>query len=98
MEEKKLNEEYLKLYKQGKYEESLVLIEKILEINKSNPLHFCYMGCCLFSLGRYRGAIKCFDKAINLNDKEAMYYSNKGISFNKLEEYDEAHKWLEISL
>lgn len=47
-------------------------------------------GCSLGRLGRHQEAIRCCDKAIDLNPRSAAAWCNKGASLRKLGRYEEA--------
>lgn len=47
-------------------------------------------GVDLFSAGRYKAAIKSFDKAIELNSRNVEAYSNRGAAYDNLKEHQKA--------
>jgi tetratricopeptide (TPR) repeat protein len=47
-------------------------------------------GISKYALGQYNDAIKDFDQAIRLNDKDPIYYNNSAFSKNKIGLYKEA--------
>jgi len=47
-------------------------------------------GASLKSLGRYEEAIRCLDKALELNPRQVNAWTNKGASLNSLGRYEEA--------
>jgi tetratricopeptide (TPR) repeat protein len=51
-------------------------------------------GDNLFIQGKYEEAIKCYDKALELDDKhtDGLTWNNKGMAFNNLGKYEEAIK------
>ena len=49
-------------------------------------------GLALNSLGRYDEAIKCYDKAIEIDPNDADAWNNKGLALNSLGNNDEAKK------
>ena len=57
-----------------------------------------YKGISFDSLGRYEEAIRCFDQALELNERLADAWSNKGMSLGKLGRYGEAINCLEMAL
>ena len=56
------------------------------------------IGLCLYKLERYDEANKCFDKAININKKDALYLINKAKVLNELGEKEECAKFVEMTL
>ena len=50
----------------------------------------CLKGVSLISLGRYDEAIRLFDKALELDPRDAEVWTNKGLSLFKLGRKDEA--------
>ena len=49
-------------------------------------------GLALNSLGKYDEAIKCYDKAIEIDPDDADTWNNKGLALNSLGNDDEAKK------
>jgi tetratricopeptide (TPR) repeat protein len=47
-------------------------------------------GGALYSLGKYDEAIKCYDKAIEIDPDNPVVWNNKGLALNSLGKYDEA--------
>ncbi|MEI0491989.1 tetratricopeptide repeat protein, partial [Brachyspira intermedia] len=47
-------------------------------------------GAALYDLGRYGESIKCFDKILELDDKNINAYNNKGAALSKLDRNEEA--------
>ena len=78
------------LYKLGKHEEALKLIDKILERQTDNPEFFYSKGFILFENKKYEEALKCFDAALDLNveNPDAWYY--KGNILYKRGNYEKA--------
>ncbi len=60
--------------------------------------HFAYpvqsvlklKGVALLNLGNYEEAIKCYDKAIEIEPNNAEAWNNKGIVLGRLSKYEEA--------
>jgi tetratricopeptide (TPR) repeat protein len=61
-------------------------------------VHFVYpvqpvlklKGVALLNLGNYEEAIKCYDKAIEIEPNNAEAWNNKGIVLGRLSNYEEA--------
>ena len=49
-------------------------------------------GDALYFLGKYDEAIKCYDKAIEIDPNDADVWNNKGLALNSLGNNDEAKK------
>ena len=47
-------------------------------------------GNALFVLGKYQDAVKAYSKAIELNQKVALFYNNRGYSYRHLNKFEEA--------
>jgi curved DNA-binding protein CbpA len=47
-------------------------------------------GGALYFLGKYNEAIKCYDKAIEIDPNNPVVWNNKGLALNSLGKYDEA--------
>jgi len=82
-------EKGIKLFENGKYNESIECFDKAISENSSNSIAWKYKGKALYALRDYEKAIKCYDKALLLNssDGEALY--NKGLSLLALNKSDE---------
>tara|TARA_B110000211_G_scaffold225123_1_gene276929 strand:+ start:479 stop:1357 length:879 start_codon:yes stop_codon:yes gene_type:complete len=81
----------LALYKQGRYPEALECFNQVIEIFPNNK-SYIHKGIVLDALGDYLGAIKLYDKAIQINNKDYLAYLNKAYSLINLRRYDEALK------
>jgi tetratricopeptide (TPR) repeat protein len=57
-------------------------------------------GCSLNSLGRYDEAVRCYEKALEIDPRFAMAWNNKGASLGNLGRYryDEAIRCYEKAL
>ena len=49
-------------------------------------------GSTMYFLGKYDEAIKCYDKAIEIDPDNPVVWNNKGLALNSLGKYDEAVK------
>lgn len=83
-------EKGIKLFENGKYNESIECFDKAIAENSSNASAWKYKGRALNANGDYKGAIACYDKALLLNpsDGEAIYY--KGTSLLAMNKSNEA--------
>jgi protein O-GlcNAc transferase len=76
----------------GCFDEALVLVKKVLELNDEIPEAHSSMGHTLCELCCYEEALKHFDKAIALNPNYAEAWCNKGHALNELKLYDDSIK------
>ncbi|MDY0387507.1 MAG: tetratricopeptide repeat protein [Methanolobus sp.] len=78
------------LYKMGKNEEALELIDSTLEKQANNPNIFCSKALILFENEKYEDALECLDIALDLNVEYPGAWCYKGNTLCKLDRYDEA--------
>lgn len=78
------------LYKTGKCEEALQLIERTLERQKKNPEIFCSKALILFEKEEYENALSCLDEALKLDEEDSGAWCYKGNILCKMDRYDEA--------
>ncbi|HOF02108.1 MAG TPA: tetratricopeptide repeat protein, partial [Spirochaetota bacterium] len=57
-----------------------------------DPDYYNYLGNCYYNLGRYKDAIPCYKKAIELKDDNPVYHNNLGNCYKSLGRYEEAMK------
>lgn len=72
------------------YEAALKELDKVINSNPNNPIHYNNRGLVLYSQGKYNEALKEFNNAMKLNPKEATYYSNIGLVYLAKREYEKA--------
>ena len=53
-------------------------------------MHGITKAYALYNLGRYEEAIKCYDKALEIDEKYVNAWNNKGNALCNLGKYDEA--------
>jgi tetratricopeptide (TPR) repeat protein len=63
---------------------------RLPELNALAAWEWCNKGLSLHSLGRYEAAIRCFDKALELDPRCAAAWDNKGNCLSSLGRYEEA--------
>ena len=78
------------LYKTGRCEEALQLIDRTLERQANNPEIFCSKALILFEKGDYENALKCLENALNLDAEDSGAWCYKGNALCKMDRYDEA--------
>ncbi|WP_321312909.1 tetratricopeptide repeat protein [Halarcobacter sp.] len=83
----------LELFKTGKYEESLIQYEYIINNYEFNfPEIFIAYGNCLFALGKLDEAIDSFKKALRINVKLTDASLGLGKAYLHKKEYQKAEK------
>lgn len=55
-------------------------------------------GNDLYKQKNFERALECYDKAIELNPLEVLYYNNKAAAYMELKDYEEALKAVEVAL
>ena len=55
-------------------------------------------GLALYELGKYKEAIQCYDKAIDIDPDDADAYYNKGCALDSLEQYKEVIKYYDKAI
>jgi tetratricopeptide (TPR) repeat protein len=90
------NEHYYK----KEFNEAIMWYDKALGIENNNFDLWYNKGYALVSLGKYEDAVKCYDKAIEIDPGRAFEYKRegKGWSLIKLGKQDEAIKYHEKAL
>ena len=78
------------LYKDGKYQESLVLCDQILEKDPKNTGAYNTRGACKYRLGQYEEAIADYDSAIAYGLHDEVIYDNRANSKRALGHYASA--------
>jgi len=66
------------LARQGKLDKALTVYDKALEIDPSSPLPLIGKGMIFYATKRHKEALKCFDRAIELNPYLVEVWLNKG--------------------
>lgn len=80
------------LYKEKKYDESLRIYDKSLEINPNNAQSLNGKGLCLIKKDENEKAVQIFNQAISLsnNDCNSDFIYNKSLALNNLPDYKNA--------
>ena len=79
-----------RLFKAGKYEESLVHYEKAIKLSSKPATAWTSRGVALKRLGDFGGALRSHNTAIKLNPKNEIAWCNKGDLLFRLNKYDAA--------
>jgi|GEM_PF-5785396 len=78
----------------------LIILNKILELDKSDSVAWNNKGVVYSIMEKYNEAIKCYEEAIKLNPYYAGAWNNKGNVYDEMKEYNKAlecyNKALEI--
>ena len=67
------------LVKQGKLDQGIELLQKSLAIIDYYPEDWTYLGIAYGQKGEFKKALDCYEKALSLDDTDAMIYYNKGL-------------------
>ncbi|MCP3925470.1 MAG: hypothetical protein GY714_23100 [Desulfobacterales bacterium] len=74
------------LFYEREYEKAIEVLNKALKFERKAQGYYV-RGFCYFRLGEYRKTIKDMDSAIEIGGEKEMYFSFKGVSFEKLKDY-----------
>ena len=82
----------------SRFEEALILYDKVLKLDPKSVEALNGKGVILNQLGKYEDAIIWFDKALEINPDfiDAMY--NKADALGELGKYEESLKWTDRAL
>jgi adenylate cyclase len=81
---------------QGRFEESIVEIERALALNPANTDAIQGLGWNYFSLGQFEKSLEHFDEAIRLSPHDTdlgTWYDGKSYAYFGLKKYDDAIEW-----
>jgi arylsulfatase A-like enzyme/tetratricopeptide (TPR) repeat protein len=67
------------LVKQGKLDQGIELLQKSIAIIDYYPEDWTYLGIAYGQKGEFQKALNCYEKALALDDTDAMVYYNKGL-------------------
>lgn len=79
---------------EGRYAESLGVLERLCELEPSDLGHWTNKGYELTMVGRYDDALAALDRALAYDPDEPIALSNKAYTYLKMEKNDEA--WAEV--
>lgn len=87
----------MSLFKLGRYEEALEIVDAALEVKPESPTEWSNRGFVLSALGRNEEALEAFEKALSLDPESPKILTSKGIVYFRmglikkaLETFDEA--------
>ena len=78
------------LYKQKKFDDALILSNKLLKKEKNIPFLFNLNGLINLSLENWENSVQVFQQAIDCDDKFVEAYNNLGIAYSHLGKEDKA--------
>ena len=90
--------EAVDLIQQGKSALAEIKFRKILLNNPKSLDALHLLGITYFQNMKHESALKCFEKAIQLNPKVAILYTNKALSLTQLGRFEEAVKNYDIAI
>ncbi|PKC10147.1 TPR-like protein [Rhizophagus irregularis] len=76
--------------KQGKYSDTLMVLNKLLSVNKKDSLILCFYGEILSRMEKYDEAAIYFIKANNIDPENVHNLTKRAIAYYNLQEYDKA--------
>ena len=80
----------IQLYKRKKFDDALILSNKLLKTEKNVPFLFNLNGLINLSLENWENSVQVFQKAIDCDDKFVEAYNNMGIAYSHLGKEDKA--------
>jgi serine/threonine protein kinase len=78
------------LYKEGKFEESIRLFMKALELDPLNPAFHRNLGCVYLFSGDTEAALETFQRMIEMDPKFPAIHYFLGMAYMQMEMYEEA--------
>jgi tetratricopeptide (TPR) repeat protein len=82
----------------GNHEAAILVFDSVLSRDPNHVLALSAKGSALASLGRPREALKCFERAIDLDPETAEHYRNAALCQLELDEPELARNLLEQAL
>ena len=80
----------IQLYKRKKFDDALILSNKLLKKEKNVPFLFNLNGLINLSLENWENSVQVFQQAIDCDDKFVEAYNNMGIAYSHLGKEDKA--------
>lgn len=80
------------------YEEAVTSLNKAIDLAPSNPAFPMFVGIVRFDQGKYKHALRAFDKSLSITEKNALALSYKGLTLICLERFDEGFELLKESI
>jgi tetratricopeptide (TPR) repeat protein len=85
-------------YVDKRYQESLLLYDKILAADPKSQKALLGRGVVLYKLGRYEDSIRTLSRLLSLDKTNVAAYYNRGLAKARLEKYREAAADFEIAV
>ncbi len=82
----------------GKPDLALADIEHVLAVQPRNPRALCIRGDCQERMGNDAAALESFNKAIEYDDKEPLFYMKRGMLFSKMKQHQLAIGDLDLAI
>ncbi len=95
---KKKYEELINLYKQKRLNEALLLCNKIIVQDNTNPLFYNILGLIKFELKKIDEAIVAYEKGIKIKPDLAVIHSNLGNLYKSINNLDLAEKKYNLAI
>lgn len=76
----------------GNYEKALEKFNQILQLDKNNFEATLYKAGCLSELGKLKESLRLYSIAIGINPEAAIIYYNRGFTYQKNHQYNQAEK------
>jgi tetratricopeptide (TPR) repeat protein len=86
------------IYENNYWNESLLVFNKVIELDPQNEDAWLNKGKAYFALGNYDESLKCVNHSIGINEKNGDAWLNKGKAYFALGNYDESLKCVNHSI
>jgi ribosomal protein S12 methylthiotransferase accessory factor len=80
------------------YEDAIAVLKKGASLDIERPDIHNMLGFCNFKLGNYEEAVSSFHRTVELNPASAVDYANLGVNYRKLNQTENAIKFLQLAL
>jgi len=84
-----------------RYEDAFEFLKEAIAINSRNDDCFFYLGVFFEKIKKYEKAIENYKQAVQLSENcedISMYYNNIGLCYYKMNDYDNALRYYDLSL
>lgn len=80
----------MSLFKLGRYEEALQIVDSAIEVRPENPTEWSNKGFVLSALDRNEEALEAFEKALSFEPESPKILTNKGVVYFKMGLFEKA--------
>ncbi|MHA1683151.1 MAG: tetratricopeptide repeat protein [Promethearchaeota archaeon] len=87
----------LELFNDAQYTEAIEIFESLVEKRVLGPDPHFGMAECLQALGRYEESLDSYDKALELDEENDLFWNGKGVSLFYLREYGKAKMCFDVA-